>query len=235
MDTILKLENVTMEYSVRQGLFSSFKHRALNDVCLEIKKGETLGVLGKNGSGKSSLLQILAGLVEPTQGTLAMPLGKVTTTLLSLGLGFRADLSGEDNVIISLVLQGMSVKDAKSLRPQIQDFADLGDYFYQPVRTYSAGMRARLGFATGTCSKVDVLLIDEVLSVGDLEFRRKAETTMLDRIQGEQTVIFVSQSPQQVSSLCDRALWLNQSEIKDIGEPRQVARSYAMFMEQVQA
>lgn len=231
MDTVLDLQAVTVDYEVRQGLFVSFTHRALQNINLKIHRGETLGILGKNGSGKSSLLQILAGLIDPTEGQITLPSGDLSRSLLSLGLGFRPDLSGEDNVVISLVLQGKTLNEAKALRPQIEEFSELGDFFYQPVRTYSAGMRARLGFATGTCSEVDILLIDEVLSVGDIQFRKKAEDSMLSRIGGQQTVIFVSQSPQQISTLCDRALWLHDARIKEIGEPKTVAKAYAKFME----
>jgi lipopolysaccharide transport system ATP-binding protein len=231
LDIVLDLQKIGLEYRVRQGLFKTFRHCALDDISFQVERGETLGVLGKNGSGKSSLLQILAGLIEPSFGKISLPSGSLSRSLLSLGLGFRQDLSGEDNVIISLILQGKTKNEAKTLQPQIQEFAELGEFFYQPVRTYSAGMRARLGFATGTCSEVDVLLIDEVLSVGDIQFRQKAEQSMLDRMGDQQTVIFVSQSPQQITSLCDRALWIHDANIREIGEPKHVARAYSKFME----
>ncbi len=230
MDTVFDLQNVGLEYKVRQGVFKVFRHRVLQDVTFKVHRGETFGVLGRNGSGKSSLLQILSGLIEPSQGKLLLPSGHLTRSLLTLGLGFRADLTGEDNVIISLVLQGKKKSEARALIPSIQEFAELGEFFYQPVRTYSAGMRARLGFATGTCSEVDILLIDEVLSVGDIQFRQKAEKSMHDRIAGQQTVIFVTQSPGQVKSLCDRAIWIHDAAIREIGDPDHVAAEYQNFM-----
>lgn len=226
MTAVLELQHVGLEYKVRHGLFNVFRHSALNDVSFSVERGETFGVLGRNGSGKSTLLKILAGLIRPTHGSITLPSGEITRSLLTLGLGFRMDLSGADNVLLSLALQGYSRKEARALIPEIEAFAELGKFFHEPVRTYSSGMRARLGFATGTCSNVDLLLIDEVLSVGDLQFREKAEATMMERMTGEQTVVFVTQAPPQVKKLCDRAVWLDGGEIAAIGQTEDVANSY---------
>jgi len=231
MTIILSAKNVGLEFKIREGLFKSFRHQALQDISFDVARGETFGVIGKNGSGKSSLLQVLAGLLAPTSGRLELPEGPIKRSLLTLGLGFRADLSGADNVILSLILQGFSKQRAHGMLDQIREFADIGEYFDKPVRTYSAGMRARVGFATGVCSEVDVLLIDEVLSVGDAQFRQRAERTMLDRISGQQTVIMVSQSPAQIRDLCDRALWIHDSSIKEMGDPKQVSRAYVKHFE----
>ncbi len=226
MTALLEISSVGMEYKVRHGLFRTFHHTALSDISFTIEQGETLGVIGRNGSGKSTLLELLTGLIRPTSGTIRSPLGAVTRSLLTLGLGFRTDLSGEDNVIVSLVLQGYSRKSARQLVPKISEFAELGPFFYEPVRTYSAGMRARLGFATGTHSNVDLLLIDEVLGVGDIEFRDKAEATMIERMGSEQTVVFVTQAPQQAARLCNRVLWLEQGNIRELGDAKEVANNY---------
>lgn len=226
MTSILSLRDVEFEYRTRQGIFKTFRHKALKSVSLDIIEGETLGILGRNGSGKSTLLQILAGLIEPTNGSISLSNPKITRSMLSLGLGFRPDLSGIDNTIISLVLQGKSKKEAEALLPEIEAFSELGEFFYQPVKTYSAGMKARLGFATGTCSEVDLFLIDEVLSVGDIQFREKAEQSMLHRISGKQTVVFVSQSPTQVSTLCDRAVWIHEGNVAAVGKPQEIAAEY---------
>jgi len=212
-------------------LFKTFRHTALRNISFDIKRGQTLGVLGKNGSGKSTLLQILAGLIEPSSGEILLPAAEpLSRSLLTLGLGFRPDLTGQDNAIVSLVLQGKSKKEAEALLPGIYEFSELGEFFQQPVKTYSAGMRARLGFATATQSEVDVLLIDEVLSVGDIQFRHKAEQLMLNRMGGHQTVILVSQSPRQIKTLCDEAIWIHDSEIHEIGAPDKVAKAYLDFM-----
>lgn len=226
MTSILSLSDVGFEYRTRKGLFETFRYKALDSINLDIIEGETLGILGRNGSGKSTLLQVLAGLIEPTQGSIQLKKPNLTRSMLSLGLGFKPDLSGIDNTIISLVLQGKSKKEAEALLPEIEAFSELGEFFYQPVKTYSAGMKARLGFATGTCSEVDLFLIDEVLSVGDIQFREKAEQSMLNRINGKQTVVFVSQSPTQVSTLCDRAMWIHDGNVAAVGDPHEIAAEY---------
>jgi lipopolysaccharide transport system ATP-binding protein len=231
MTVILSANNVGYEYKIREGIFKSFHHKALSEVTFDLVKGETLGVIGKNGSGKSSLLQILAGLLRPTTGCIDLPAGPLRRSLLTLGLGFRPDLSGFDNVIISLILQNFSKHQAIDMIDGIRAVADIGEYFDKPVRTYSAGMRARLGFATGICSEVDVLLIDEVLSVGDAQFRQRAEQTMLDRLSGQQTVVMVSQSPAQIRDLCDRAIWIHDSGIQAIGDPKVISREYIKHFE----
>lgn len=226
MATVLELHDVGIDYTVRHGFLRQFKHTALAGITFSIERGETLGVLGRNGSGKSTLLQILTGLIRPSTGTIDMPSGNITRALLTLGLGFRVDLSGEHNVLLSLALQGYSRRQARALVPEIKEFSEIEEFFYEPVRTYSAGMRARLGFATGVCSNVDLLLIDEVLSVGDMEFRAKAEATMTERIGGDQTVVFVTQQPQQVKRLCNRALWLDKGRMQELGTGESVASSY---------
>jgi lipopolysaccharide transport system ATP-binding protein len=226
MEKILSLSHVGFEYKTRTGFFKSFKHSALKDISLDLHKGETLGILGRNGSGKSTLLQILAGLIEPTQGSIQVSDPGLTRSMLSLGLGFKQDLTGLDNTLISLVLQGKSKTEAQAMVEQIEDFSELGKFFYQPVKTYSAGMRARLGFATGVCSEVELFLIDEVLSVGDISFREKAEQSMMNKLKNTQTVAFVSQSPTQVVTLCDRAIWIHDGLIAAEGDPDNVAAEY---------
>ncbi|XOV89457.1 MAG: ABC transporter ATP-binding protein [Pseudomonadota bacterium] len=232
MTTVLSLQNVCLDYKSRTGAFRSFRHRALDDITFDIEQGETFGVLGKNGSGKSSLLLVLAGLVAPSSGKLLMPDGAKSRSLLTLGLGFRPDLTGADNVVLSLVLQGKSKKEARALLPSIEEFSEIGEFFRQPVRTYSTGMRARLGFATGICSEVDILLIDEVLSVGDAQFRQKAENVMMERLGGHQTVIFVSQAPPQIESLCGRALWIHDGKIESLDTAEHTANAYSQFARQ---
>ena len=136
-----------------------------------------------------------------------------TASLLTLGLGFRPDLSGRDNALLAAMLQGSSRKQAESFLDEIQEFSELGDSFEEPVKTYSAGMRSRLGFTTALLTHVDILLIDEILSVGDAHFRSKAQSAMQSRITSEQTVVFVSHMAEQVKSMCDRAIWLESGKI----------------------
>jgi len=225
MSTAIELKEVCVDYKIRNGVFNAFTHQALTNISLSIQEGETFGILGRNGSGKSTLLQVIAGLIKPSKGT--VDYGRdYSKALLTLGLGFRPDLTGADNAMLSLVLQGKSRKESRELLPLIAEFAEVGAFFNQAVKTYSAGMRARLGFATALTSNVDILIIDEVLSVGDLQFRKKAENAIANQISGTKTVIFVSQSPHQVAELCTRAAIIDSSKIIVEGRPETVAEQY---------
>ncbi|MEZ9405858.1 ABC transporter ATP-binding protein [Vibrio sp. 10N.286.48.F5] len=203
-EVILKVENVSLEYKTRVGIFNTFKHKALDNVSFEVNKGDVLGILGKNGAGKSTLLKILSGVFKPDSGRVWVPPG-TTRSLLTLGLGFNGDLSGRDNAILSCMFNGFSKTESIELSKEIHAFSELGDFFEQPVRTYSSGMRSKLGFSTGIVSHVDILLIDEVLSVGDKGFKAKAENAMMDKIGGkDQTVLFVSHSEKQIERICNK-------------------------------
>lgn len=222
---IIELKNVTLEYNTRVGLFKRFKHKALKNVSFAVNKGEVFGVLGSNGSGKSTLLQVLAGIFKPDVGL--VEIDKLTTrSLLSLGLGFNNQLSGRDNALISCMLEGYNKAEASELLEEIKVFSELGEFFEQPVKSYSSGMRARLGFATGLKIKVDLLLIDEVLSVGDDNFKNKAEAALLEKMKGEQTVVFVSHSAAQVKKLCERCIWLDKGEVQAVGLTESVMNKY---------
>jgi lipopolysaccharide transport system ATP-binding protein len=222
---ILDVKNVTLEYRSRAGLFKTFKHTALNDVTFSVHKGEVFGVLGKNGCGKSSLLQILAGIIEPDKGKVEVQ-KNVTRSLLSLGLGFNPQLSGRDNAILSCMISDYSKKQIKEKLDDIEEYAQLGKFFEQPVRTYSSGMKSRLGFATGVIVNVDILLIDETLSVGDSDFRHKAQETLLNKMAGNQTVIFVSHSERQIKKLCNRCIWLDKGVTRAYGLTEDVVKEY---------
>lgn len=224
-ENILEIKNVTLRYRSRSGFLKRFEHTALNGISFELKKGEILGVLGRNGCGKSTLLRILAGLVDPTSGEIICA-KETRRALLTLGLGFRPDLSGRDNAVLSAMLQGATKAEALESLPDIHEFSELGVFFDQPVKTYSSGMRARLGFATALKTEVDILLIDEVLGVGDFQFRKKAEATLKEKLNGRQTVVFVSHSADQVKDLCDRAIWIKDGIVKNIGDSESVSQSY---------
>lgn len=228
-DIILSVRDLRLSYKNRSGFCKSFEYTALGGISFDLKRGETLGVLGRNGSGKSTLLRLLAGLVEPSSGEIVCAKNN-RRALLALGLGFRPDLSGRDNALISAMLQGASKAEALAALPEIQEFSELGDFFCQPVKTYSAGMRARLGFSTALKTKVDVLLIDEVLSVGDTHFREKAENSMLDRINSQQTVVFVSHNIGQIRKLCPRVIWLENGFVKLAGHAEEVTAQYHEVM-----
>ncbi|QIR15135.1 ABC transporter ATP-binding protein [Shewanella aestuarii] len=224
-ETILSVNNLTLEYRTRSGLFKMFTHKALDNISFKIAKGEVFGVLGKNGSGKSSLLQLLAGTLQPDSGTVDCS-KDITRALLALGLGFNVNLTGRDNALISCMLDGYTKKQALILVEQINEFAELGHFFDQPVKTYSSGMKSRLGFATAMITEVDILLIDEVLSVGDNTFKKKAESALQNKINGEQTVIFVSHSIEQIKKICDRCIWLEEGKIIAEGNTKEVMEHY---------
>ena len=203
---------------------------ALRDINLSIPKGTTVGLIGRNGSGKSTLLKIISRILYPTDGQVRVN-GRVST-LLELGAGFHADYTGRENIFLNASILGFSRKDIKEQLDDIIAFAELGDFFDNPVRNYSTGMYMRLGFAVAVHVKPDILLVDEVLAVGDLAFQDKC----LDRIKEMQqrgvTIIFVSHSPKQVEKLCDHAVWLDSGEVRMQGPAAGVTDSYAAFMGQ---
>ncbi|MEY8214960.1 MAG: ABC transporter ATP-binding protein [Colwellia sp.] len=227
--TILSANNISLKYKTRSGLIKRFEHTALNNVSFELYKGETLGILGRNGCGKSSLLKILTGVIRPTSGQVNVN-KHISRSLLTLGLGFRNDLSGRDNAILSAMLGGLNKRDAIESLDEIKEFSELNDFFEQPVRTYSSGMRARLGFSTAIKTNVDILLIDEVLGVGDAHFKEKAQTYMTNKMNSEQTIVFVSHNIEQIHALCDRVIWVENGTVKSQGDTKKVSTQYQQFM-----
>jgi len=228
-DFLLEARDLNFSYSSRIWGFKRIDFPVLKGLTFNVYRGETLGIMGRNGCGKSSLLRILNGVVAPTGGELNHPKG-ITRILLTLGLGFDNDLTGRDNAMLSAMLQGYSRQRARASLEDIKEFSELGDFFERPVKTYSSGMRSRLGFSTAMKTEVDLLLIDETLSVGDQHFSHKAEKAMMEKINSEQTVIFVSHSGQQVNKVCSRALWLEDGVIQAEGNTREVAKEYKQFM-----
>ena len=228
-EPILQAKNISLVYKPRGSLWGGFSHTALNNISIDLYRGETLGILGRNGGGKSTLLSILAGIVSPSSGkVICQP--KVSRALLTLGLGFMSDISGRENAIFAAMLQGMSRKNAKGIISEVENFCELGEFFDQPVRTYSSGMKARLGFATAMYTRVDILLIDEVLSVGDLHFRKKAEDAMKNKLSGTQTCVFVSHNTDQINNTCTRAIWIDNASIRESGATAEVAHKYNLAM-----
>jgi lipopolysaccharide transport system ATP-binding protein len=167
----------------------------------------------------------MAGIIPPDSGVIHQR-SDASSALLTIGLGFKPNLSGRDNAVIASMLQGSSQRQAESYLSDIKEFSELGNSFEEPVKTYSSGMMSRLGFTTALMTHVDIMLIDEILSVGDARFRQKAEAALRERIEGEQTVVFVSHSESQVQSLCDRVIWLRGGLIIDQGDPKSVLESY---------
>ncbi len=224
-ELMLELENVSLSYHSSKANFDHGVHRVLDGVSLQLYEGETLGIIGRNGVGKSTILRLMSGILSPNSGRVWQRPGK-TSSLLTIGLGFKADLSGRDNALLSAMLQGASKRRAREYLGEIKEFSELGDSFEEPVKTYSSGMRSRLGFTTALISHVDILLIDEALSAGDAQFKAKAEAAMKERISGEQTVVFVSHSEGQVRKLCSRAIWLEAGQVAAEGDTDEVLAGY---------
>jgi len=204
---------------------SGDSHQVLDNLDLKINQGERVGLVGRNGAGKSTLLRIIAGIYPPMAGTVWRHPEK-TIALLSLGLGFQGDLSGRDNAFLAAMLQGMTKKEARSHLEAIGEFTELGDYYDQPVKTYSSGMRSRLGFATALLLETDILLIDEILAVGDNAFRKKARQALAQKLDADKTVVLVHHAEQAVREVCTRALWLESGRVRMDGAVEEVLASY---------
>lgn len=228
---LIQLSDVSLSFT-SFSLFRRSRFQALSDVSFAVYPGETFGIVGRNGCGKSTLLQVVADVMAPDSGVITKS-KNLKSALLTVGLGFNQQLTGRDNAILSLMLQGASRREALDRIDSIKEFSELDSFFEQPVMTYSSGMRSRLGFATALEANVDLLLIDETLSVGDKSFNEKAERAMFKKIGGLQTVIFVSHNATQVERLCSRALWLERGEVLVEGETKHVIESYNNFMRQV--
>lgn len=226
---MLELRDVSISFQVGKQSFDDGVHHVLDSVSFKLYENETLGIIGRNGVGKTTMLRIMAGILAPTSGEVLTSAGK-SASLLTLGLGHNVELSGRDNAVLSAMLQGASKREALGYLQQINEFAELGDSFYEPVKTYSAGMRARLGFTSALLTHVDILLVDEVLSVGDAQFRAKAEQAMKQRLSGDQTVVFVSHADPQVKALCDRVIWIDHGRICAQGDPDEVIAQYRASM-----
>ncbi|HQR68723.1 MAG TPA: ABC transporter ATP-binding protein, partial [Thermoanaerobaculia bacterium] len=199
---------------------------ALTDVTFSVGRGETFGVIGANGSGKSTLLKLVAGILKPTSGTLAVR-GKVSA-LIELGAGFHPEISGRENVVINGVMLGLTRKEIERKLPEIVAFSGLADFIDQPVKTYSSGMYVRLGFAVAVHVDPDILVVDEVLAVGDEAFSRRCLDTIGEFRARGKTIFFVSHALGLVEELCDRVLYLGEGRVKGLGEAREMLAAYRL-------
>lgn len=228
---LIQLTDVSLSFK-SFSLFRRDHFQALSDVSFTVYPGETFGIVGRNGCGKSTLLQVVADVMAPDSGVITKS-KNLKSALLTLGLGFNNQLAGRDNAILSLMLQGSTRREAMDRLGAIKDFSELGDFFERPVKTYSSGMRSRLGFATALEADVDLLLIDETLSVGDKSFNKKAEGALLDKMSGSQTVIFVSHNAHQIQRLCKRGIWIEKGGVAAEGDVSEVTNCYDDFMSNV--
>ena len=197
---------------------------ALNDVSFEVKKGEAWGIIGVNGSGKSTLLKAICGILKPYKGKITVN-GSIAP-LIELGAGFDGDLTARENIFLNGAVLGHDKKFMEEHFDEIVEFAELQDFLDMPIKNYSSGMAARLGFAIATIVKPDILICDEVLSVGDYAFQKKCEKRMNEMWAGGTTLLYVSHSIESVQQICDHALWLQKGIVKGIGKVDEIAKQY---------
>lgn len=203
--------------------------KAIKGVSFEIPKGQILGICGKNGSGKSTLLRAISGIFSPDHGSINLHGNSVS--LLSIGVGFQKQLTGYENIYLSGMLLGYTKEEIAKKVDEIIEFSELGDFIYRPVRSYSSGMYSKLAFSITAILEADIILIDEVLSVGDIHFKEKSYNKMKELISDEtRTVVIVSHSTKTIVELCDRVIWLNDGLIKDDGNPKEIMAKYEEFM-----
>lgn len=225
-EVVLQANNVALRYNAKKKFSLSRKHAfwALKDVSFTLHRGECLGIIGKNGAGKSTLLRILAGILRPDRGTIQRETDRIT--LLSLGTGFIKHLSGRDNAILSGMLLGFSKQEMIRRVESIKEYSELGHFFDEPLFTYSTGMRSRLGFSTAIQCDPEVILIDEVLGVGDAEFRDKSSRKMEELIASGKTIVLITHNRVLVKRQCTRAMWLDEGRTLSEGPTDEVMDQY---------
>ena len=222
------------KFSIKKTFFSRTREKAdlfeaVKGVSFEVEKGKILGVVGKNGSGKSTMLRAIAGIFSPDSGSI--DLHGHSVSLLSIGVGFQPKLSGYENIFLSGMLLGFSKEQIKEKIDDILEFAAIGDFIHKPVNTYSSGMHSKLAFAITAILETDIMLIDEVLSVGDVKFKKKSYDKMRELISdANRTVIIVSHNSEQLRQLCDEILWIHEGVKKMQGDPETVLAAYEEFM-----
>ena len=220
----MRLRDVSVVYA-REGLFlKTGDVMALRNVSMRIGAGEKVGVIGANGAGKSTLMRVIAGVLKPNSGTVDDE--GMSSALLSLNAGFDATLSGVRNIVMHGMLMGLTRREASARVETVTEMSGLGDAIHRRVSTYSSGMRARLCFSTAINLDPDVLILDEVFSVGDKDFREKSERIMLERFESDRAILLVSHSPSRLERLCDRVIWLDQGTIRAEGEAKDLIAEY---------
>jgi len=229
MSTVMRLEDISLEYPVpRQYRKEDVLPSGVRNISLDIQQGEVLGIVGRNGSGKSTLLKIMAGVFPPDNGIIS---SKGSVSLLAgVGVGFHKELTGRENAYLYGALMGRTQQQIDELIGEIQDFAELKHHFDRPIRTYSSGMKSRLGISVATAFRPDLLLIDEVLGVGDASFRKKREDRVKQLIQDSGTVVIVSHSMGLLSSICTRIALVENGNVVSIGPPQDTLKAYSELL-----
>ena len=240
-DNVIEVKNVWKKFKIYHDKPHTLKDKVLfwnrnkyevrwvlEDISFEVKKGESIGIIGKNGSGKSTLLKLLTKIIYPNKGSINMK-GRVAG-LLELGAGFHPDLSGRDNIYINASIFGHSKKEIDKVFQTIVDFAELQDFIDNPVRTYSSGMYMRLAFAVAINIHADILLIDEILAVGDISFQEKCLNKLKEIKKCGVTIVIVSHSLEQIERFCDKSIWIQSGQIAALGKCEVVHKKYKEFM-----
>ena len=232
-DLCISYKNL-QRFSIKSSLLKFRKQEtevfhAVRGISFVVPKGEILGIIGKNGSGKSTTLNALAGIFSADSGSIDLKGNSVS--LLSIGVGFEREMTGRENIVLSGMLLGFSEKFIRSKMDEIVEFAGLGDFIDMPVRTYSSGMYSKLAFSITAILETDIMLIDEVLSVGDERFKKKSYEKMRSLISNrDRTVVIVSHNLGTLQDLCDRVMWMHEGKIMEIGDPEKVLEHYVEFM-----
>lgn len=242
-DTAIELRDVSMKFrlanekidSLKEFVIKSLKKNiryrefyALKSVNLTIKKGERVGIIGANGAGKSTLLKVIAGVMKPTSGEVLV--NGTIAPLLELGAGFDPELSGAENIYLNGAILGKSKEFLQEKYNEIVEYADIGEFIYSPIKNYSSGMRARLGFSIAICVDPDILIVDEILGVGDEQFKQKSSNTMRELMDSGKTVLLVSHSLNQIKKLTEKVIWLNKGQVRMIGPSEVVCKSYEDYV-----
>ncbi len=239
--TVIEVNDVTMRFRMNNDRIMSLKEfvttavrgkleynefTALDHVSFTVKQGETLGLIGRNGAGKSTMLKVISGILKPTEGTVRTE-GNIVP-MLELGSGFDMDLTGRENIFLNGAILGYSEEYLKAQYEEILAFSELGQFIEVPIRNYSSGMLARLAFSVAAMVQPEILIVDEILSVGDAAFQEKSRARMMELMGGGTTVLFVSHNMDQIREMCDKVIWLEQGRVKMAGTAKMVCDAYAL-------
>ena len=222
MNRTTNLKEWFVRWAKRQQKYKDFY--ALNDVSMTVERGDVLGIIGRNGSGKSTLLKVISGIYKPTSGSVRTA-GRVAP-MLELGSGFDHELSGRENIFLNGAIMGYSEEYLQKKYQEIVDFSELGDFIDAPLKTYSSGMMMRLAFSVATVIEPEILIVDEILAVGDASFQEKSFLRMMEIIDGGTTVLYVSHDMSQIRKLCTKIAWLEHGKLRAFGEPEKLCDEY---------
>ena len=242
MKKVIEVKNVTMKFKMSDEPLNSLKEvfttavkgklkynefLALNDISFDIYKGETIGLIGKNGAGKSTTLKVISGIIKPTSGSVITK-GNIVP-MLELGAGFDLELTGRENIYLNGAILGYTKEYLESKYDEIVEFAEIREFIDMPIRNYSSGMMARLAFSIASVVQPEILIVDEILSVGDAQFQEKSLKRMKELMTGGATVLFVSHNIEKIEEMCDRVVWLNKGQVMNTGEAKKVCKEYKNF------